>query len=273
MPPDGNQMALKVSFSSMVKIDKLAIPANPIFGEDNHSNVKNTPLRIDNQSVSKGFLFLNRTQNLEYEDGIRRVPLRSCLLHNNGAVFEWFVKTKPKWLTNLLQTDFDRNTGEVLGQSVYTTNDLTAGNNRKIKAVNKFCELFKPLYASKQVSMLFYTLTLANQAKTNIRDCLKAFKKRLVRKGIKIHGYVWVLEISDTLHVHYHALVVIDRMDIRGQKMPDYLKLDDLWGTNTQVQFVKKNIQSYLSKYFVKNRNRIIGKRQYGIMIADKKKI
>jgi hypothetical protein len=255
----------------MVKIDKLEIPANSNFRESTVQDIIKPNLIIDNQLLRKGFLFLSRSANSEYEDGIRRVPLRSCLLHNNGAVFEWFIKTKPKWLTNLLQTDFDANTGEILSQSVYSTDDLTAGNNRKIKAVNKFCERFKPLYSERKVSMLFYTLTLANQAKTNIRDCLKAFRKRLIRKGIKIHGYVWVLEISDTLHVHYHAMVVIDRINIKGQQMPEFLKLDDLWGANTQVQFVQKNIQAYLAKYFVKNKNRIIGKRQYGVMVADKK--
>lgn len=257
----------------MTKIEKLEIPANPYFKEGGYTNNSNESLCADNQSVSKGFLFLNRLRNVDYESGVRAVPLRSCLLHNNGAALEWHIKTKPKWLTNLLKTEYNTNTGEILSQSVYATDDLTAGNYRKIKAVNKFCERFKPLYAKREVSMLFYTLTLANQAKTNIRDCLKAFRKRLKRHDVNLHGYVWVLEISDSLHVHYHAMVVIDRINIRGLDMPSYLKLDDLWGANTQVQFVKKNIQSYLSKYFVKNKNRIIGKRQYGVMVADKKKI
>lgn len=237
---------------------------------------KDTPLVIDNQrtkSIAKGFFFLNRSINQEYDHGLKTVPLRSCLLLNKSAVFQaWTVKTKPKWMVDLLQTDFDTNTGEIIGQSVYRTDDLTSGNNRKIKAVNRFCDHYKPMYERRQVSLFFYTLTLANQAAVSVSDCLDAFKKRLRRRGIKIHGYVWVLEVSDNLHVHYHAIVAMDRINLRGKKLPEYLKLDDVWGARCQLQFVTGNVKSYLAKYFVKNKNRILGKRQFGIVGVPKKK-
>lgn len=224
-------------------------------------------------NIGHFFNFLKRHVNKKYEGGIKRVPLRSCQLHNNGAVFsrEWHVKTEPKWVTDLLQTDYDRNTGEFLGQSVYRTDDLTSGNNRKIKAVNRFCEHFKEPYRRKKVTLFFYTFTVANQASTDIRDCFKAFKKRLKRRGIKLHGYIWILEISDNLHVHYHALVATDRINFKGNHLPGFLKLDDVWGARCQVECVKHSVRGYLAKYFVKNRSRILGKRQYGIMGVPKK--
>ena len=229
---------------------------------------KDNPLKTDNQTVSKGFWFLNRLQNPEYDTGLKPVPLRSCLLHHNGAVSShWIVKTKPKWYTDLLQTNFDRNTGEILAQSVYRTDCLTQGNNRKIKAVNRFCEHFKDPYKYKQVSLFFYTFTIANQAKVTIRDCFKAFQKRLKRRNINLHGYVWILEVSDDLHVHYHALVATDRINCRGSKLPDYLKLNDVWGANCQVQFIRKSVRYYLATYFTKNKNRIVGKRQFGLKL------
>lgn len=253
----------------MLKVGNVQETANVSVQE----NVQNCQQVVEKQQLSKGFLFLNRKLNPEYEGSLKTVPLRSCLLLNKGAVSkEWIIKTIPKWRVDLLQTDYSRETGEILGQSVYTTDDLTSANNRKIKAVNAFCERFKAAYKAHKVSMFFYTLTIANQAKTTIRDAMKAYTKRLKRRGIKLHGYIWVLEISDGLHVHYHALVVTDRIDCRGKELPEYLKLDDLWGANTQVQFVRKNIQYYLSKYFVKNKNRILHKRQYGVKIADKKR-
>lgn len=238
-------------------------------GEIGHQN---TLLHTDNQSVSKGFFFLSRSINPEYDKGLKSVPLRSCLLHHNGAVFrEWIVKTKAKWQTDLLQTDFDRNTGEILGQSVYRTDDLTSGNNRKIKAVNRFCDHFKEPYRKRQVSLFFITLTAANQSKLTVRDCFKAFKKRLKRRGIKLHGYVWILEISDNLHVHYHALVATDRINFKGQSLPDFLKLNDLWGARCQIECVRKSVRYYLATYFTKNKSRILGKRQYGIVGVPRK--
>lgn len=230
-----------------------------------------TTLSPDSQQFSKAFLFLKRHPNPEYESGLKPVPLRSCLLHHNGAVSDtWLIKTQPKWFTDLLRNDIDRNTGEITAQSVYRTDCLTQGNNRKIKAVNRFCEAFKALYAARKVSMWFYTFTAANQARVNIRDCFKAFKKRLKRRGIALRGYVWILEISDNLHVHYHALVVTDRINCKGGSLPDFMKLDDVWGARCQVQFVSKGkgVRYYLAHYFTKNKNRIVGRRQYGVSIS-----
>jgi hypothetical protein len=239
-----------------------------------HEQDKYTTLTTDYQQdkhFKKGFLFLSRQLNPEYSSGLKSVPLRSCLLHHNVAAGNhqkaWEIKTKPKWWTNLLQTDFDTNTGEIYGQSVYRTDDLTAGNNRKIKAVNKFCNHFSEAYKMRKVSLLFYTFTVANQAKITIRECMDAFHKRLKRRNIKLHGYVWILEVSDNLHVHYHALIAIDRINCRGKKLPEYLKLNNVWGAICQVEFIKKSVRYYLATYFTKNKNRISGKRQYGLKL------
>lgn len=237
--------------------------SNPVIKQD-----KDKLLLTDNQSVGKAFFFLSRSVNQEYNSGLKPVPLRTCLLHHNGAANSvWVVKTKPKWYTDLLRTDFDRNTGEMLAQSVYRTDCLTAGNNRKIKAVNRFCKHFEPLYRKRKVSLFFYTFTVANQANVTIRDCFKAFQKRLKRRGINLQGYIWILEISDDLHVHYHALVATDRINFKGQPLPEYLKLDGVWGARCQVQLITKSVRYYLASYFTKNKNRILDKRQYGMKL------
>lgn len=216
------------------------------------------------QKVVKSFRHLRTYRNPEYESGLQIVPLRSCLLHNNVNRNSWVIKTKPKWNTDLLESHLDKETGEIIPAGVYSTNDLKSGNNRKIKALNRFCDVFQPLYKRGKVSILFYTFTLANQSETDIRGVLNTFKQRLKREGINMRGYVWVLEISDKLHVHYHALVCTDRINVRGSNMPQYLKLDKVWGCRTQVQFAQKHIRNYLSKYFTKNASKIIDKRSYG---------
>ena len=220
---------------------------------------------IDNQKPTKSFWHLRTYPNPEYQSGLKIVPLRSCLLHNNVNTNNWVIKTKPKWNTDLLESHLDKETGEITHQGVYTTNDLKSANNRKIKAMNRFCDKYQPLYLRHQVSIFFYTLTLANQSNTDIRHLLNSFKTRLKRNGINLRGYVWVLEISETLHVHYHALVCTDRIQIKGKQMPDIFKLDSLWGCRTQVRFAKRYIRGYLAKYFVKASSRILNKRSYGI--------
>jgi hypothetical protein len=229
------------------------------------------------------------------------VPLRSCLLLNKSPVLNgkspkshtlkkasgypngspygsaaaaadvaWIVKTRPKWYTDLLRSRFDANTGEITAESVYRTDCLTQGNNRKIKAVNAFTDHFKRPYQRKEVTLLFYTFTVANQANVTISDCIKHFKKRLERRNIKMHGFVWVLEVSDTLHVHYHALFAIDRIDFKGSRLPSFLILDKIWGARCQVEAVRSSVRRYLAKYFVKAKSRIVGKRQFGKSIPKK---
>jgi hypothetical protein len=229
-------------------------------------NVQST----DSQVV-KRFLYLRRCPNPEYLNGLKPVPLRTCLLHHKSDKNPlWIAKTQPKWFTNLLEYQLDLNTGEMNEVGVYQTDCLTSANNRKIKAVNRFVQRFSDLYWSKKVTMWFYTLTTANQSKLTISQCMNTLKKRLTRNGVEMLGYLWVLEVSDDLHVHYHALVVTNRMNFRGKQLPDFLKVDDVWGCICQVEAVKISVKYYLSKYFIKNKVRIQSdsdgkrKRQYG---------
>jgi len=234
---------------------------------------KNNSL-YDDEYLHNRFTFLRRIKNPEYENGLKIVPLRSCLLHNNsdGIVSKnaWIIKTLPKWQTDLLHTRFSTETGEIRGISVYTTDDLKSGNNRKIKAVNRFCDYFWKLRDSYKCSILFYTFTVANQSKVNISQCIEALKMRLKRKGINLQGYVWILEVSDDLHVHYHSLIATDRIRCKGKSLPNYLKMDNVWGARCQVRFADKGVQYYLANYFTKNQNRILGKRQFGKKIPKK---
>lgn len=230
---------------------------------------------VDNQKV-KRFLYLGRFPNIEYHSGLKEVPLRTCLLHHKSDKNPlWIAKTQPKWFTNLLEYQLDLNTGEMNEVGVYQTDCLTSANNRKIRAVNRFTTHFNPLYKSRKVTMWFYTLTTANQSRLTISQCMNTLKKRMTRNGVEMLGYLWVLEVSDDLHVHYHALVVTNRMNFRGKQLPTFLKVDDVWGAICQVEAVKQNVKYYLSKYFVKNKVRIHAdsegkrKRQYGMTFKN----
>ena len=185
------------------------------------------------------------------------------------------VKTQPKWITNLYREVVDVETGEVIRAEVYDTNEIKSSNGSKIRRLDRFCMHFQPLYQRREVSLLFMTFTQADKADTNISGVMSALKKRLKRRDVGLHGYIWTAEVSEKLHFHYHVCVAIDRLHVVGGSMPEWLKLDDVWGRRTQVEFVKRNVRHYMAKYFAKHNARVVGMRSFGSHIfgsADGKK-
>lgn len=235
------------------KLETCAKDTN-VIAVDSVQNAVHTISQLnDYQQLKKGYTFLRRYRNEKYNEGLKDLPFRTCLKHHNSDRFSTLkVKTEPKWNTDLLLSNIDSETGELTDLSIYTTNEFKQSNNRKIKAITAFCDHFQPLYEKKKVSMLFYTLTIAEHG-APIADVMNAFKKRCKRNGTPILGYVWISEVSPDLHWHYHIAVAIDRINVRGKNLPDYLKLDNLWHVRTGVEFVRKNIKHYMSKYFAKN--------------------
>ncbi len=215
-----------------------------------------TSKKIDYQSVGKKYTFLSRKRNELYESGKIALSLRSCLLHNKSPE-NLTIITQPKWITDLYAETFDYDTGEYTAE-VYQTNSFKSANGRKIKALDKFCKHFQPLYSNRSVSLLFYTLSVANQSKTDIKGVMNTLRKRLHRKGLKMYGYIWTSEVSEELHWHYHFCLATERLNLKGQKIPNYLKVDDVWGARCQVEFVKKNVRHYMAKYFAKHNSRIL---------------
>jgi hypothetical protein len=84
-----------------------------------------------------------------------------------------------------------------------------------------------------------------------------------------IRGYLWALELEPNekmksgYHIHYHLIVAIDR--IRVEKIPEKLKLQNVWGQFTQVEFIKKSVRGYLMKYLSTPGPRSLDHRMYGI--------
>jgi hypothetical protein len=234
-------------------------------------NTANSTLNVGYQSVGKKYTFLSRKRNELYNTGKVAIPLRSCLLHNKSPE-NLTIITQPKWITDLFAETFDYDTGEYTAE-VYQTNSFKSSNGRKIKALDKFCKHFQPLYRNKSVTLLFYTLTCANQSKTDIKGVMHTLRKRLQRKGVKMYGYIWTSEVSEELHWHYHFCLSTERLKLKGQKLPKYLKVDDVWGARCQVEFVKKNVRHYMAKYFAKHNFKILNDdkdrciRSYGLSI------
>lgn len=195
------------------------------------------------------------------------IPISSfdtCLIHNNSKSqnSEIYISNIPKWLTVLSKEDINEDTGEIF-YSDYNTDDFKASRNRKIKTVNKFCDFYESLYQSKKVSLLFHTFTRINYSKKDMVLMMENVKDRYEALKRKIRGYLWVLEISENNHIHYHLIVSIDRVYFK--EIPKELKFEDLWGQRTDVEFIKKSIRAYLSKYLYKSQAKLLGKRSYAI--------
>jgi|JI10StandDraft_1071094.scaffolds.fasta_scaffold67790_2 hypothetical protein len=232
----------------------------------------------ENENLQKIYHFGISKRNENYLAGlvpvkVARKPktnksLRSCQLlnnaENNRQVF--IVKTQPKWNTEIQVSGLDTTTGEFIPNvETYQTNDLKAGNNRKIVAAKNFCEIYSPQLKKRSVSAILHTFTQLDLAGKDMRSMIDIVKCRYKSIGRKLKGYFWVLEISSPdkqknlsgFHLHYHLVVIVDRLNIKGGKMPNALKLNDAWGQRTQVEFIKSSLEGLLIGYLGKNNYRL----------------
>jgi hypothetical protein len=257
-------------------------------------NVGNStaPVVPEKTATRKQYQYLQRIENPLYSASRVEIPYRVKLplssisvgstpsvlsyKHNNvtansGGEIPYVDMTKPMFMTReprnitkLLKTTYDQNTGEMTASEIIETNDTFARLKRRKRALKSFTDHFNPIYKRREITLLFITFTLANENGVTLRAVIDQFKKRCRRNGYPCHGYFWVMEISEDLHVHYHGLFAIDRINLRGKSIPDWMKLDGLWGARTTVEMVKKNVHGYLSKYMDKGHEKIEGRRMYG---------
>ena len=211
------------------------------------------------------------------------VSLRSCLRYNNAEIegfidhmcevathegSEVFISTIPKYQHMLTREDLDEETGEIT-YTGYQTDDFKTARHRKIKTITKFCDFYEPLYRSRKVSLLFHTFTRMNYAKNDMRRMLDSIKYRYEALNRPIRGFLWALEIKENkkmeggYHIHYHLIVAVDRFQV--QRMPKELMFEDLWGQRTDVEFIKKSVRGYLSKYLYKSEGKLLKHRTYSI--------
>jgi hypothetical protein len=227
-------------------------------------------------------------KNPEYEKGLVSIPFESCLINNKGNQKdtpktntlaqkmggEIKIRTKPKWISHFAVIEPDKE-GLPAWVDDYVTNDLKGSNNRKIKALHKFCDKYQPLYAQRKITLFFLTFTKANKARLPWQTMLKIVRKYMAKGGAPVLGWVWISEIgqetynktkkAEDLHWHYHLCLACPRIDLKGKKLHKLLKFENVWGCRTQIDFVKKNVRGYMMKYFAKNSMRAEGVRSYGI--------
>ncbi len=224
----------------------------------------------DDPVKNLGYLFHSNRINPEYTISAL-VPLRGSLIRNKSKFDlskiegyfnngfpdipmepEYFVSGVPKYQTLLLKpVEVDTETGEIRYEE-HQTDDFKRSNYRRIKRVQAFSNAYEPLYRSKKVSILMHTLTRINFAIKDISEFIENVKDRYGQINRQVLGYIWIAEVGEkTNMIHYHIAVAVPRFKV--ERMPLALKMDDLWGQMTQVQFVRKSVTGYLAKYMIKS--------------------
>ena len=242
-----------------------------------HTSTKLPENKVDHKSTGKSitsksvytYRFLHSQINPSWSLD-KLIPLRSCLIRNNDGkvIFGDLISPVPKQLTTLEVMKENPETGQIEHFEHYT-DDFKASANRKMKAVKKFCDFYEPLYRKKEVSVLFHTFTRWDCSKKSMRRMLDATKDRYEALKRPIRGWLWCLELKENdkmefgYHIHYHLVVAIDRLNVK--EMPKGLKLEDLWGQRTDVQFVKYSVRRYLTKELNKSDAKLLNKRAYSI--------
>ena len=195
-----------------------------------------------------------------------------------------------KWLTWYKCTYADINSGEII-EIIKESESLKKARARAIICLNTFDEFYAEAYRQRLVSCLFITLTNVPEAKHSIRSFMKQYKKALLRSGVKLLSYVWVSEVSfkgkiPGGHWHYHLVISVERLHVRGGKLPEVLTQKyigtplgtGLWGQKTECTFVYsaaiKNgygkgkqanaVNLYLNKYMGKHSGAVLGVRRFG---------
>ena len=167
------------------------------------------------------------------------------------------IATNPKWITEYSYTNIDTSTGEILGCDKLQSNSFKHSNAKKIRAMDAFSATYSDLYRQRRVTLLFHTLTRANASNRAWSDFMDLVLKRYKRLGLPVLGYVWVMEVGEEDNmIHYHLAVAINRT--RFYSIPKELKFEEVWGSRTEIDFVKKNVRHYLAKYFAKNQSRVV---------------
>ena len=233
--------------------------------------------------ASLKYLFINNNVHLKN-------ALNKRFLHEVNGKEAVLTANVSKWLTWYECHYVEENSGEII-EIIKESESLKKARARAIICLNTFDEFYGEAYRQRLVTCLFITLTNVPEAKHSIRSFMKQYKKALLRSGVKLLSYVWVSEVSfkgkiPGGHWHYHLVISVERLHVRGGKLPEVLKQEylgtplgtGLWGQKTECTFVysaaikyghgkgkqANAVNLYLNKYMGKHSGAVLGVRRFG---------
>lgn len=271
---------------NLLKSDKKVIQPLPV-AEDTtlHYLFSHHLFTVKNASfdASLKYLFINNNVYL------KKALNKRFLYEVNGKEAVLTVNVS-KWLTWYKCHYVEEKSGEII-EIIKESESLKKARARAINCLNTFDEFYGEAYRQRLVTCLFITLTRVPEARHSIRSFMMQYKKALARSGVKLLGYVWVSEVSykgniDGGHWHYHLVISVERLNVKGGKLPEVLKQEylgtplgtGLWGQKTECTFVYSSaikyghgkgkqasaVNLYLNKYMGKHSGAVLGVRRFG---------
>lgn len=217
---------------------------------------------------------------LEHNASVIKAVNSRYLVQENGKYY-LITTNEARYKSWYKQLNINTSTGEI--EAIIRESDsLIRQRSKIINTLKAFDRIYKPLYRQKKVSCFFGTLTDLPRAKITIRMFISNLKKAFKRNGINLLSYAWVLEVKykpdakgDELpvHVHYHFVLAIERIEVTGGSLPVCLSasyLTEMYGRRASVKFIKGGdaCLRYCSKYVSKNGDAengiVLGLRRYG---------
>lgn len=155
------------------------------------------------------------------------------------------------------KTFFNKITGEK-----FKTNEVKMMRYKRNKILSNFYQEFKESkYTWLEIGLDFKTTT-------RIADVLLKLNRNLKKINLKTLSYVWLVDKGQEHgNMHFHLLVCVDRIQIKGNKLPKELKLSFkerkvhssfVSNKNLMIRYLKKKPIFYIGK-----RKRVYGKSRY----------
>ena len=127
---------------------------------------------------------------------------------------------------------------------------------------NRILEKFDSMYSSIEYSWLEIGFDFS--VNFRVSEIILKLKRNLLKIGRQIESFVWLVDKGDLNgNMHFHLIVAIQRVEIKGKPFPDCLKLK-FKEKKIHSEFVKnkpKMIDYLLKKeiYFIGKRKRVYG--------------
>jgi hypothetical protein len=275
---------------------KNEVMVSPLQGEGNLSKSDKKVVQAAKKGVIPEYLYYRSEHLYTYKNSAFGEAFLTCYIGNNASLIKsvnsrylheengkYFLITtnEARYRSWYKQFNINTSTGEI--EAIIKESDtLIKQRGKIINTLKSFDRIYKPLYYQKKVSCLFGTLTNLPEAKITIRMFISNLKKAFKRSGINLLSYCWVNEVKYKpeakgkelpIHVHYHFVLAIERIEVTGGKLPEALSsayLTEMYGRIASVTFIKGGdaCLRYCSKYISKNgdiENGItLGLRRYG---------
>lgn len=152
------------------------------------------------------------------------------------------------------KTFYNRITGEK-----FNTNDVKISRFKRNQILDGFYNRYNEVkYTWIEIGFDFKTTT-------RIGDVLLKIKRNLNKINLNPLSYVWLVDKGETYgNMHFHLLIAVDRIDIKGKKLPKELILT-FKQRKVHSSFVgsKKKMINYLKKkpiFYIGKRKRVYGK-------------